>query len=69
MIDQPIWYGDIDNIRKLFNVTYENGIKFERERIINLLQSYFKPEEAKALYPADYEQYLDLIELIKGENK
>lgn len=45
------------------------GTHNERLRIIKLLESYFKPEEAKAIYPADYEQYLDLIALIKGEQK
>lgn len=45
------------------------GMKEEQERIIKLLTDYFQPETAKGLYPADYEQYLDLIALIKGENK
>lgn len=46
---------------------FEDGVKYERERVIKLLEGYFKPEEAKAIYPADYEQYLDIIALIKGE--
>jgi len=39
----------------------------ERERIIKLLEIYFRPSEAKAIYPADYEQYLDIVALIKGK--
>jgi hypothetical protein len=45
------------------------GAYRERQRIIELLESYFKPKEAKHIYPADYEQYLDLIEIIQGEQK
>lgn len=47
--------------------------KAEREGIIalliELLEGYFSPEEAKAIYPANYHQYLDIIALIKGENE
>lgn len=51
------------------NDNYNAGVETERKRIIKLLERYFKPEEAKAIYPANYEQYLDIVALIKGVKK
>ena len=56
-------------ITDAINTFFDAGVAVERERIIKLLENYFKPAEAKALYQADHETYLDLIALIKGENK
>ena len=57
----------------MFYHDFESSLAFaaqqERDRIIALLKGYFKPDEAKSIYPANYEQYLDLIALIKGEQK
>lgn len=62
VINNADWYAE----RKAW---LAQGAYREQKRTIKLLESYFKPKEAKHIYPANHEQYLDLIELIKGEHK
>lgn len=48
---------------------WRSGAMAERQRILELLEGYFKPEEAKDIFPANHHQYLDLLSLIEESNK